>query len=357
MEAITSFTEIKVTKIRESRIKEVDFEHLVFGKEYADHMLVADYNRGNWHNVEIIPFQKLSISPSIAALHYGQSIFEGIKAYKNQQGEPMIFRPYDNWERFNISADRMAMPGVPEEIFIEGMKKLVSLDRNWIPAVPGCSLYIRPFMFATDEFIGVKVADTYKFIIINSPAGPYFNKPIKLCIQDKYVRAFPGGTGFAKTAGNYGACMKPTQEVKEMGYDQILWTDGFEHKYLQECGTMNLFVIIGNTAITPDLSQGTILAGVTRSSAITLLEEQGLQVEERSISIDEVLTAHRNGSLKEIFGTGTAASVAFIEELAYHKEIIKFDPANWKVAPRLLKDMNDIKTGKVPDRFGWNMML
>ncbi|MCL6523387.1 MAG: branched-chain amino acid aminotransferase [Thermoflavifilum sp.] len=355
----TSFVlqEIKITRVGKSLVKEVNFAQLGFGKVFSDHMLVADYANGQWQQPEIIPFQPISISPSNSTLHYGQAIFEGLKAYRTQQGDVVIFRPYDNFKRFNLSADRMDMPAVPEEIFIEGMKKLVDLDRAWVPAQPDCSLYIRPFMIAMDEYIGVRTSLSYRFMIITSPAGAYYNKPVKLYVQDKYVRAFPGGTGYAKAAGNYAAALKPTREVQEMGYDQILWTDGIHHRYLQECGTMNVFVVIGDKAITPDLSEGTILAGVTRNSVITLLHDEGIEVEERPISIDEVIRAHEEGQLREIFGTGTAASISYVSELTYREHQITFDIAQWKIAPTILRKLNDIKEGRLPDRYGWNLRV
>ena len=357
MESTSVLHELKITPVTRSRVKEVDFTRLGFGKIFSDHMLVADFADGQWQQPQIVPFQPISISPSNATLHYGQAIFEGLKAYRTQQGEVVIFRPYDNFKRFNLSADRLDMPAVPEEIFIDGMKKLVDLDRAWVPQQPDSSLYIRPFMIAMDEYIGVRSSLRYRFMIITSPAGAYYNKPVKLYVQDKYVRAFPGGTGYAKTAGNYAASLKPTREVQEMGYDQILWTDGIHHRYLQECGTMNVFVIIGDTAITPDLTEGTILAGVTRSSVITLLHDEGIQVEERPISIDEVVRAHQEGQLKEIFGTGTAASISYVSELTYRDHHIVFDIAQWKIAPAILQKLNDIKVGKLPDRYGWNVKV
>ncbi|HEY6083354.1 MAG TPA: branched-chain amino acid aminotransferase [Chitinophagaceae bacterium] len=348
---------LPVQKTTRSRRSEVDFSHLGFGKEFADHMLTADFEDGEWKDAKIVPFQPLTISPANATLHYGQSIFEGIKAYKDPQGNPTIFRPDMNFKRFRKSAERLAMPPVPEEIFLEGMKQLVSLDRDWIPDGAGCSLYIRPFIFATDEMIGVKPSEKYKFMIINSPAGPYYGKPVKLFVQEKYVRAFPGGVGAAKTSGNYAASLQPTEIIKKMGYDQILWTDGHEHKYLQECGTMNVFVIIGNKALTPDLSQGTILAGVTRDSVIQLLGDRGIVVEERPVSIAEILEADKNGTLKELFGTGTAASISFVEEITYRDHTIKFDLSKWQVSPSILKELDAIHTGKTADKRGWNVSV
>ncbi|WP_248277046.1 branched-chain amino acid aminotransferase [Chitinophaga sp. Ak27] len=348
---------IKVTKTTKSRLSEVDFNNLAFGKMYADHMLVADFDGKEWKNAAILPFQNLSVSPSNAAWHYGQAIFEGIKAYKDPQGHPMIFRPYDNYKRFNTSAERMGMPQVPEWLFIGGLDLLIDMDRDWVPTGKGCSLYLRPFMIAADEFIGVRPSDTYKFVVINSPSGAYFNKPIKLLVQDKYVRAFPGGVGYAKAAGNYGGTMYPTMQARKQGYDQILWVDGYEHKYLQECGTMNVFAIIGNTAITPDLTQGTILEGVTRASVMDILRDMGLQVEERPISIDEVVDAYKNGTLKEVFGTGTASSVAYVEQLDYLDTHIKLDTSKYDIGAEVIQRLDNIRTGRTPDTRHWNYII
>src|SRR5450432_3811654 len=263
---------INITKVETSKLTGTNLENLPFGRYFTDHMLGADYENGEWKNVEIKPYQPLLLSPSCAALHYGQSIFEGIKAYTDGQGNVAIFRPLENFRRFNISADRMQMP---QEIFIDGLCKLIGLDKNWIPAREDHALYIRPFMFASDEVIGVKPSETFKFIILLSPAGPYYAAPMRIYVEEKYVRAVEGGVGFAKNAGNYAAAMLPTAEARKKGYDQVLWMDAYEHKYVQEIGTMNVFFIIGNTAITPDLEQETILDGVTRQSTITLLNEMG----------------------------------------------------------------------------------
>src|SRR5689334_1548674 len=312
---MTGTMEIPVTKVERSKLNDIPLENIPFGKYFTDHMLEADYENGEWKNVEIKPYQPLLMSPSLAALHYGQAIFEGIKAYKDQKGDSYIFRPQDNFQRFNVSAERMQMPAVPEEIFMEGMKQLVALDKNWIPQKEDHSLYIRPFMFASDEVIGVKPSENYKFMIILSPTGPYYNAPMRIYVEEQYVRAVPGGVGYAKAAGNYGAAMYATAQAKKKGYDQVLWTDAFEHKYVQEIGTMNVIFIIGNKAVTPDLGQGTILAGVTRDSALTLLKEAGFEIEERAISIDEIMEAYKAGVLHEVFGTGTAATITMIKEL------------------------------------------
>ena len=345
--------DILVTKVERSKLHDISMENIPFGKYFTDHMLEADYENGEWKNVEIKPYQPLLLSPSLASLHYGQAIFEGIKAYKNPAGEAFIFRPYDNFKRFNISAERMEMPVVPEEIFIEGMRKLIELDINWIPAKPDHSLYIRPFMFASDEVIGVKPSDSYKFIIILSPTGPYYAAPMRIYVEETYVRAVAGGAGFAKNAGNYGAAMKATAEAKKKGYDQVLWTDAAEHKFVQEIGTMNVFFVLGDKVITPSIDQGTILEGVTRMSVITILKEMGFAVEERLLNIDEVMAAHRAGTLREVFGTGTAATISMIRELRYKDYVMEFDTDKWTVSREVKTRMNDIREGKVTDKYGW----
>jgi len=345
--------DISMTKIERSKLQDLNLDNLPFGKYFTDHMLEADFENGEWKNIEIKPYQPLLLSPSTAALHYGQAIFEGIKAYKDREGNAFIFRPHDNFMRFNISAERMQMPVVPEELFMEGMFQLVALDRNWIPSKEDHSLYIRPFMFSSDELIGVRPSDNYKFMIILSPSGPYYSAPMRIYVEEQYVRAVEGGVGYAKAAGNYGAAMYATAEAKKKGYDQVLWMDAFEHKYVQECGTMNVFFIIGNTAITPGLEQGTILGGVTRQSVITLLLEMGLKVEERQLSIDEITEAYKAGELKEVFGTGTAATISLIKELGYKDFSMKFDVDSWKTAPAIKKWLTDIREGRTEDKHGW----
>ncbi|HTS46254.1 MAG TPA: branched-chain amino acid aminotransferase [Puia sp.] len=345
--------DIRITKVKRSKLSEIDFNHLPFGKYFTDHMLEANYEDGEWKTVEIKPYQAIFLEPSAAVLHYGQAIFEGIKVYRNNGGEAFIFRPYDNFKRFNISADRMQMPAIPEEIFIEGMRRLIEVDKNWIPEKEDYSLYIRPLMFATDASIGVKPSDTYKFLILLSPTGPYYAEPMKIYVEEKYTRAAPGGVGFAKNAGNYGGSLKAAAEAKSRGYEQVLWTDAFEHKWLQEVGTMNVFFIFGNKAITPSLDEGTILEGVTRDSAITVLKEMGLRVEERKISIDEVMEGYKSGELTEIFGTGTAATISPIKELRYKDYTMRFNTDQWKTAPALKKNLTDIRVGKKEDRYGW----
>jgi len=349
--------DFNITKVDRSKLNDINLENIPFGKYMTDYMLEVDFEDGKWQTPEIKPYQPLLMQPSIAAIHYGQSIFEGVKAYKNAEGEAFIFRPQDNFRRFNKSAERMQMPTVPEEIFMEGLRQLVKLDSNWIPAKEDHALYIRPFMFSTDETLGVKPSEKYKFMIILSPTGPYYATPMRIYVEEQYVRAVPGGIGFAKAAGNYGGSMYPTAQAKLKGYDQVLWTDAFEHKYVQECGTMNVIFVIGTTAITPDLSSGTILDGVTRDSVIVLLKEMGLTVEERALNIDEVIDAHKAGTLKEVFGTGTAATISLIKELRYKDYVMEFEVNSWTVAPTVKKMLNDIRYGKTADTHDWMMKL
>lgn len=350
---MTAAETIQIVRVDKSALEKVEWDNLPFGKVFTDHLLEADYIDGQWTNICIRPFHSMLLSPATAVFHYGQAIFEGIKAYRSQGGRVAIFRPEENFKRFNLSAARMDMPQVPEFLFMEGMRQLIELDANWVPSAADHSLYIRPFMIATDEVIGVKPSETYKFMIILSPSGPYYLKPMRIYVEEKYTRAAPGGVGFAKNAGNYAGSMLATSQARRAGYDQVLWTDAFEHKYLQEVGVMNVFFLIGNKVITPSLEEGTILPGVTRNSAIELIRDMGFEVEERSISIDELISAYQKGEVKEIFGTGTAATIAYIYELGYRDHAIQLDIEKWTIAPTLRKMMNDIKYGEVADVKGW----
>ncbi|MEP6583114.1 MAG: branched-chain amino acid aminotransferase [Ginsengibacter sp.] len=349
--------EFNVTRVEKSKLNSTSLENIPFGKYFTDHMLEVDYEDGEWKTVEIKPYQPMLLSPSLAALHYGQAIFEGVKAYKNQEGEAQIFRPLENFKRFNISAERMEMPKIPEDIFIEGMKQLVRLDADWIPGKHNHSLYIRPFMFSTDEMIGVKPSAKYKFMIILSPTGPYYSAPMRIFVEEKYVRAVEGGVGYAKNAGNYGAAMYPSAQAKRKGYDQVLWTDAFEHKYVQECGTMNIFFLIGNKAITPGLTSGTILSGVTRDSCIQLLKDLDFSVEERDLSIEEIVDAYNSGNLLEVFGTGTAATISMIKELCYKDFTMYFNVESWNTGPKIKELMSGIKEGRLEDKYNWMVKI
>jgi len=350
---MTEALDISVTKAERSKLQDINLENIPFGKYFTDHMLEADYENGEWTNAEIKPYQPLLLEPSLAALHYGQAIFEGIKAYRDDDDNAFIFRPIDNFKRFNRSAERMNMPIVPEELFMEGLRQLIALDKNWIPAKKAHSLYIRPFMFSTDAMLGVRPSETYKFIIILSPTGPYYEAPMKISVEEQYTRAAPGGVGFSKNAGNYGGSMLAASLAKQKGYDQVLWTDSIEHKWLQEVGMMNVFFIINNIAITPSLEEGTILEGVTRDSVMHVLKDMGIEVEVRKISIDEVVSAYKVGKVTEVFGTGTAAVIASIKELNYKGLTMNFDVDIYKISAAVKKWLTDIREGRIIDKYGW----
>ncbi|MCB9284419.1 MAG: branched-chain amino acid aminotransferase [Lewinellaceae bacterium] len=345
---------IKVTRTTNSRISQVDFHNIPFGRLFSDHMFITEYVDGQWINPRIEPFAPFSINPASMGLHYGQNIFEGMKASITQDGEPLLFRPEMHARRFNRSAARMCMPAVPEELFLEALHMLVGMDRNWIPPLEGSALYIRPFMFANDEFIGVKAAQVYKFMIITGPVGPYYPRPVSLLAESKYIRAAKGGVGEAKAAGNYGAAMLPSKMAQEQGYDQVLWLDGREFKYVQEVGTMNIFFVIDGTVITPSLEDGTILRGITRDSILHLLPEMGFKVEERALSIDEIVDAYKKGTLQECFGAGTAAVVAHVDKIAYKDLIMELPKMeDRKVGEAVKNYINGLRAGKIEDTKGW----
>ena len=346
--------DIQINRTTVSRLNQVDFNNLPFGRNFSDHMFVADYENGEWKNLQIVPYGEISMSPAASALHYGQAIFEGIKAYKQQNGEIVIFRPQSNFERFNISADRMVMPAVPEDIFMQGMVQLINLDRDWVPSNEGQSLYIRPFMFATDPVIGVHASETYKFIIITGPTGAYYPKPLKVKIETHYARAVEGGVGYAKTAGNYARSLYPTQQAQKEGFDQLIWTDAKEHAYIEESGTTNVMFVINNVLITPS-SRDTILDGVTRNSILALARAWGMEVEERRVTVAEVIAAAQNGALQEAFGAGTAATIAHIAQIGYEGKVYTLpEPASREFSNKVLKALSDIRYGVTKDEFGWN---
>jgi branched-chain amino acid aminotransferase len=346
-------SKIKVTKTEDSRLSTVNFDDLPFGRVFSDHMFIADYRDGQWVNPRIEPFRKIEMSPSTMVLHYGQAIFEGMKASKSYNGKPMLFRPEQHALRLNNSAARLCMPAFPEELFLEALHSLIGLDNDWIPPQEGSALYIRPFMFATDEFIGVRPSETYKFIIFTGPVGPYYSRPVNLWVEQKYVRAFEGGTGEAKAAGNYAASLLPARLAMERGYDQVMWMDGHEFKYIEEVGTMNIFFVIDGKVITP-ATTGAILKGITRDSILTILREKGYEVEERLISIDEVVEAHRAGKLQEVFGTGTAAVVAHIAKIGYGEtELILPPMEDREVGILAKKEIDGLRSGKIKDTHGW----
>lgn len=345
---------IKVQVTENSRREGLDFSSLPFGRTFADHMFIADYYDGDWQDCRIVPYGNISFAPSMMAIHYGQSVFEGMKAnISATTGEPVLFRADRHSERINTSCERLGMPTVPKELFLEAVNSLVALDKQWIPESEGSALYIRPVVFATDECLGVKVSERYRFMVFSGPVGAYYPKPVRILVAEKYVRAFPGGVGFAKAAGNYAATLKPAQMAKEKGYDQILWLDGLEFKYIQECGTMNIFAVIGDTVLTPPTAD-TILDGVTRNSILTLLKEKGIKVEARPIEIAELIAAHKNGTLKEMFGSGTAAVISHVEDITYLGESYKLPPVSERKIGPMLKDwLTDIKENKQQESYGW----
>ncbi len=344
---------ISVKKVSNSNLPDIVFSNIIFGKVYSDHMFVADYYDGEWKNFSIEPYQHLQIAPGACALHYGQSVFEGMKAYRDNDGEVLLFRPYDNFRRMNLSAKRICMPELPEEVFIGGLNELLKVDKGWVPDHPGTSLYIRPFMFATDEYIGLKPSESYKFIIFTCPVGPYYSEPLRVKIEKDYVRAFPGGTGYAKVAGNYAGSLEPARIAQKEGYHQLIWTDGVEHKYIEESGTMNLMFVINDILITPELDD-TILHGITRNSVIALARDWGMTVEERKIAVDEVIESIKDGSMKEAFGVGTAATIAHIRVIA-NDGVDHTLPAVDENAfsNRVFETLEKYKRGLAEDKFNW----
>ena len=347
--------EISVNKVAESRLSMVDFDGIKFGRDYSDHMFMADFYDGKWHDSRIVPFAPLTLSPANVSLHYGQSVFEGMKAYKNANGEVLLFRPLVNSRRINISAKRMCLAEIPEEIFMGGILELLALVKDWVPDREGTSLYIRPLLFAMDEYIGIKPSDTFRFMIITCPAGAYYSRPVKVMIETHYTRAVEGGTGFAKAAGNYGSSLYPTKLAQEKGYDQIIWTDAKSHEYVEESGTMNVLFIIDDILVTTPTGD-TILKGVTRDSVLTLAKDHDLKVEERKLSVVELIDAAKSGRLQEAFGVGTAASIASISNIGFQETDYKL-PVEMLWAKRFTTWLDEIKTGKVEDKYGWIMKV
>lgn len=344
---------IEIIKANSNKITSVDFLNLPFGKIFSDHMFVVDYINGAWQAPKIMPFGKMEFSPSMSALHHGQSIFEGLKAYKNNNSEIVLFRPLDNFKRLNKSAHRMCMPQVPEDLFMSGLQQLVNLDKNWVPTGEGNSLYIRPIYFATDEAIGVKPSENYKLVIFTSPAGPYFNKPIDVLVERTYSRSADGGTGFAKAAGNYGGAMYPTMLAQQKGFDAVLWTDAVENKWLEEGGAMNLMFVFGESLVTPPLSNSK-LAGVTRNTILTLAKDWGMEVIERNISVDDLLEQYELGNVKEAFGCGTAANISHINSITIGDKKLSLPPiATRYFSNKMLKYLNDYRMGILEDKFAW----
>ena len=349
--------DIPVKKVKQSRLNEVDFNNLEFGKYISDHMLVCDYAHGEWSSPQIVPYANLSISPSALALHYGQTVFEGMKAFRMQDGRINIFRIDKHYDRFVKSLQRMCMAVPSKEVFTEGLIQLIDLDKDWVPTKTGDSLYLRPFIFASEARFGVKVSEEFRFLIFTGPVPSLYANPIKVKVETHYVRAAKGGTGAAKCGGNYGAAFLPTQQARAEGYDQVIWTDGKENKFIEESGMMNIMFVINDKLVTPSLSDS-ILDGVTRDSLLTLANDLGYTTEERPVSVEELETALKNGSLTEAFGAGTAAVVAPIQTINVNGKdhwLPKYDGD--RLLYKLKQQLESIRNGKLPDIHGWNYVL
>tara|TARA_R110002074_G_scaffold325289_3_gene495522 strand:+ start:1188 stop:2243 length:1056 start_codon:yes stop_codon:yes gene_type:complete len=347
---------IKIEPIQNSRIASVDFNNLPFGTVFSDHMFVCDYKDGKWQNPTIKAYGSIELNPSAKIFHYGQSIFEGMKAYKDTQGNALLFRPIDNYKRLNKSAERLVIPQIPEDIFMNGLKKLLEIDNAWIPTKGGSSLYIRPFIFATGNGFHASPATEYKFIIATAPSGAYFAGKVKVLIEEKYARAANGGVGFAKAGGNYAAQFYPTQLAVEKGYNQVIWTDDTSHEYIEEAGAMNIFVRINDTLITSPTSDR-ILDGITRKSVLQIAKDNGINIEIRKITVSEVVEAAKTGSLKELFGAGTAAVISPIAGFGFKGEDFDLPELENSYASQLKKKITDIQTNKVEDPYGWRVQL
>lgn len=345
---------ISITPQAERQV--TDTRKLPFGKVPTEHMFIAEYQDGEWQDARVVPFQDLTLSPLALCLHYGQTVFEGMKAFAQEDGQVSIFRIRKHYERFLKSLDRMCMPAVPYALFEQSLLELVRLDADWVPRDPGGALYIRPFMIASESRIGVKIADEYLFMVVCSPAYQYYTQPLRVKVETEFVRAAPGGTGTAKCGGNYGGAYYPTQKAREQGFDQVLWTDSQTHSFIEESGTMNAMFVIDGTLITPALS-GTILDGVTRDSLLTLARDRGITVEERPISWKELVAAFDAGKRVEAFGAGTAAVVAPIDKIVIegmeYSCYLGADATMYVLQQQLL----DIRLGKIPDTYGWNTTI
>ncbi|MBC7616794.1 MAG: branched-chain amino acid aminotransferase [Pedobacter sp.] len=349
--------QVKITENSNPRLASTEFKDIAFGKIFTDHMFMADFEDGEWKNLQILPYGPIPMSPAISALHYGQAIFEGMKAYRLPNGEVSVFRADKNFERFNISADRMSMPVLPEEVFMQGVAALIGIDKGWVPTQENYALYLRPVMFATESSLGVKPSETYKFIILASPTGPYYTKALKVKIETKYTRANEGGVGYAKTAGNYARSLYPFAEAQKEGFDQLIWTDSATHTLIEESGAANVMFVLDGKLITPAVGE-TILNGVTRDTIIVLAKNKGITVEERKVTVNEIIAGAKNGTLTEAFAVGTAATVTQIGEIGYDGELYQLSESTTRIiSTGIAKELSDIRNGLVEDRFGWNWVV
>ncbi|SHJ01651.1 branched-chain amino acid aminotransferase [Algibacter luteus] len=348
----TIINNIAIEKAKTSKINEVDFDNLKFGHVFSDHMLECNYKGGKWQTPVVKPYQPIVLDPAAKIFHYGQSVFEGMKAYKDVDEKVWLFRPLENFKRLNISSKRLAIPELPESYFMDGLKTLLEVDKDWIPKKAGSSLYIRPFIFASGNGFHASPADEYKFIICTAPSGAYFAGEVRVLIEEKYSRSANGGVGFAKAGGNYAGQFYPTQLAIEKGYQQVIWTDDNTHEYIEEAGAMNIFVRINDTLVTGPTSDR-ILDGITRKSIIELAKSENIPVEVRKITVSEVVEAAKNGSLKEMFGAGTAAVISPISGFGYKNEDYELPKFDDTYASYLKKRITDIQTNKAADPFGW----
>ena len=348
-------TDFKITTVTNSKIDRVNLEDLPFGSVFSDHQFRMDFRDGAWQQGEIGPYGDMSLSPAAMALHYGQAIFEGMKAFRQPDGSVALFRPMENIRRFNKSAERMSMALLDEGLFLNALTELVKLDRQWVPGGEEGSLYIRPFMFASEAHVGVRPSDEYRFIIFTCPVGPYYKGNVRVKVETFFTRAAPGGTGYAKAAGNYAASLQPTAMARSEGYDQILWTDAVEHKYIEESGTMNVVFVMNGKLVSPSLGD-TVLSGVTRDSVLRLAAYKGYEIEERKVAVAELKAAAESGALTEAFGVGTAATMTPIEAIGFPGVDVELPPVDtWKLMPDLAKSLDDLRRGKGEDPFGWRV--
>lgn len=344
---------ISITRVQQSRLAEIDFDNLPFGKTFSDHMFISDYIDGEWRDDRIVPFEHFMMHPASMVLHYGQAVFEGMKASKHHDGTPLLMRPEMHAKRINASCNRMMMAEFPEDRFVNAVRELVALDAGWIPPAEGSALYIRPYIFATDEFIGVRPSETYRFVIFTGPVGPYYAKPVSLLVEQQYVRAVPGGTGEAKAAGNYAGSLRPAYEAQQKGFDQVMWMGGPNMTQVQEVGTMNIFFVIGDEVVTP-ATDGAILKGITRDSFLTILKDKGIKASERIVEIDEIVEAFDKGELKEVFGAGTAAVVSHVAKIQYKDKVMELPPvSDRKIGPMLKTHIDALRSGREEDPHGW----
>ncbi|MDF2567872.1 MAG: branched-chain amino acid aminotransferase [Oscillospiraceae bacterium] len=354
-------SKISIELTKSPKAKPADESSLSFGTIFTDHMFIMNYDKGEgWHDPRIVPYAPISLEPSAMCLHYGQEVFEGLKAYRTEKDEIQLFRPDQNFKRLNVSNERLSIPAIDEELALEALKQLINIEKDWIPRQKDTSLYIRPFIISTDPHLGVRPGHNYLFMIILSPVGSYYAEglnPVKIYVETNYVRAVKGGTGMAKTGGNYASSLNSQVEAKEKNYSQVLWLDGVERKYIEEVGAMNIFFVIGDEVVTPSLG-GSILDGITRKSSIELMKSWGLKVVERRISIDEIVEAYRDGQLKEVFGTGTAAVISPVGHLRYDDIVMEIgDNKIGRISEKLYDEMTGIQWGRVEDKFGWTIKI